>query len=203
MKNKKPDWTNPEDYEYRGGVFCTEVEFFCWEFLRRNKNYRKDWKRELANFLERKKPLQKRDRFELSFCGVTPDDPKCAKKYGLAWLCDPDEDMPNLSFKNINGSINLSKNDLFALGIDPEALEEIEPIEVPDSKAAYIFDLRLPIKPQIGKANELLLKAQESLKGCGALKLFKPIKTHMDDWATYLRIYDASIECKKPSESAT
>lgn len=107
MESKKPDWRNSKDYEYRGTQYWTETEFFCWEFLKRNHDYRKDWERELAKYLIRKKkPLEDRDRFELSV-GVLPDSTKCARKYGLKWLRDPDGNMTYFSFININEPIHL------------------------------------------------------------------------------------------------
>jgi len=71
---KKPNWRNPEDYEYQPGFWLTEKEFYIWQFLRRNEEYRKEYMRERE--LYRKKHADKTPEdleFEMSF-GIVPDD---------------------------------------------------------------------------------------------------------------------------------
>lgn len=53
---KKFDWRDPNAYKFRHGLW-TQREFYAWEFLRRNTEYRTQWKMELGNYTKKEEIL--------------------------------------------------------------------------------------------------------------------------------------------------
>ncbi|CCK80033.1 DUF2285 domain-containing protein [Desulfobacula toluolica] len=199
---RSPDWRNPDDYAFKPG-FWTEKQFYAWQFIRRNAEYRKDWERELQHYLE-KKELEGFEDLDINdpWFFIAPQKKSTVSKWGLCWLCNPDVNSPYIIFERQYGDIQLSRLNEFHLGTPIDDIEKIKPLNVPDGKANLIFDLRLPIKPQLKKAQELLLHTQEALKKTDKLKVESP-KTHLDKFAVYLRIFDGYSDNAKTREIAS
>ena len=142
----RPNWRNREEYLYDGSGFWTENQFYAWQFIRRNLDYRKCYQRELSRFKKRilEKGISDIDETSPWFI-ITPEDRRTAWEWGLNWLCDPDDDNPYIQFRETAGAIHLNKTDLAFHGVPKEMLDEMDnSLNVPRGSAAVLFDLRLP-----------------------------------------------------------
>jgi hypothetical protein len=200
----KRDWKNPKDYAF---VETLSVNRLAWEFLRRNPEYRADWARELPRYLEREKESRKNPRFKNDPVHKAPlisiDDPMFTvnphiwdyfHKWGLYELVNPDQDAPFfLHFDRSYGGIETGYGEKSVNGptaIPHERRNAFFPL--PKGKAKVIFDLELPLKPQIDKVFKDLLHKQEFLQSEGIINLEKPrVRPDREDFTCLLRVLDA------------
>lgn len=190
---KTANWRNPREYEYPPSSWLSEKEFYAWQFLRRNKEYHKEYDRERGLYLKRHSDkTPEKLAFEMSF-GIVPEDEQSAAKWGLWAYGDPDQNSPYCIFNRHYGSMILGKQIRFAIGhpVEDESL-------VPDKKIAMTFEIKLPIPPQIELAKKMLTKFQKDLEDEFKLTIIKNIKSQVPKWKNYLGIYDASSNGVKP-----
>jgi len=186
----KRNWRDPKDYGFTKKLTS---EGWAWEFLRRNPEYRKDWERELKIYVQkqRENPTEKLSVDDPWF-GITPVEDS-SLRWGLYVLANPDQDTPYLLFKRLFGRITLSKRFEFFMGTPIEDIENCKPEAIPDGKASVMFDLRIPIKPQIEKARKALLRIQQELKDKRIIKIINP-RLRRSQWPDDLRVFDAKTE---------
>jgi hypothetical protein len=159
-----PDWVRgeylkPDDSMRRWG----------WEFLRRRKDYRDLW-------------LACEQRAEPAADGlltaVTPDYEATRRRYGMSRVVDPREQLSDwncaflLSFKP------------FGYGTDWLAETQKKA-----GKRTVVFDLQLPLAPQL-EAARVFLGAMQSQR----INISKSSKNRVEKWPLFLRVLDAR-EC--------
>jgi hypothetical protein len=209
-----PDWRNPAVYHQFPPDFPGYR--WAWEFLRRNPDYRSDWDAALARF--RAKPefeevvyswkdvffnSGKRTKFLAEDWTADPEHPGFYLPVGEAerWrlqrgLFNPSTDRPKyLGFRRTRddaapdfGSVHFLRQ-----GMSFEARGPAYPI--------VAFDLREPLKPQFDAIYSILKNQQERApKTFG----FKPrrIKHHRELWPRYLRLLDADLDERTPTQIA-
>ena len=202
MENKKPDWRNENDYKYVSSSSLSEIEFYAWQFLRRNPEYQQDYEKELAKYNERERNTPPDEREFGSIWGLLPEDPKIATKWGLEALINPNENSPFMLFDRKYGRLILGKNYRTLIGY-PEEYESVSESMVPDNKVAIVFEMRLPITPQIKLAQKYLIEFQKEIKKTTHIKIKKFIKPRVSNWPDYLRVYDAYADGVAPIEIAS
>ena len=176
MKNEKypPDWRKKSSYEH---LKTHTPSQWAWEFLRRNKNYIKDWS-------------TSKDK----------DNLRLALKWGVAGLLkDPAKTYQDI--KQDPDGIGFDPPGGFETMTMGKTKEEKEHLfcGLPNFKTGeqnFQFNFLLPINPQIKCAKEMLLKLQKRAKGRRA---FKP---RPDEWITLLRVLDAKAEGARDKEIA-
>jgi len=198
---KKRDWKKSADYEdLRKLTTCQ----WAWEFLRRNPNYIKEWKKELPLEIERinkllSDPETKDAPYLEGYRKNTPESchfnipgqslSKYFKKWGILNLVNPEQDTPYpnpfLQFSSFEygtvrgGGIGWGKyvQENFPCG----------------RYAPMVFDLTRPLKPQFINAQRFLLEYQSEQINEGKIHVTM-VKKHKDNWIEYLRILDAKAE---------
>ena len=160
-----PDWVHgdypkPSDSARRWG----------WEFLRRRKDYRNLW---LANEHRAERTP------DGPLTAVVDDYETARRRYGMSRVIDPraplsDWDLGQLlSFKP------------FGYGVGYRSEQAAEADEKARKKA-IMFDLRLPLAPQLEAARDYLGRIQNERQ----LPVSSP-KNRIDNWPPFLRVLDA------------
>lgn len=202
MENKKPDWRNADDYKYKASSIISKIEFYAWQFLRRNPEYGQDYEKELTKYYEKVKD-QPPDSVQLTLSwGGVDADPEIASKWGVCALWDPKIEFPNEIFDRKYGRLILGKYYRTLIGY-PEELESVSESMVPDKKVAIVFDITLSISPQIELAQKYLINFQKEIKKTTSIKIKKFIKPRVSNWPDYLRVYDAYDDGVAPKEIAS
>jgi len=202
MENKKPDWRIKDDYKYVSSSSLSEIEFYAWQFLRRNPEYQRDYEKELAKYYERERNTPPDERGFGLFWGLLPEDPNIAAKWGLQALINPNENSPFILFDRKYGRLILGKNYRTLIGY-PEEYESVSESMVPDNKVAIVFEMRLAITPQIKFAKKKLIEFQKEIKKTTSIKIKRFIKPRVSLWRDFLRVYDAYTEGIKRKEIAS
>lgn len=167
MPNKL-DWRKPEDYEFTQGLALDE---WGWEFLRRNSEYRQEWKNLTKKYPDRARVL-----------GMIFKD---CKKWGLRrGYLNPEINFTNIEFLPPGGGA------FNPYSFDRKSKSLV--LMTGTTKIYYEFDVRLPLEPQLKDAKKKLNACQ---KKCPT-KTRKSIKPHDPrvEWPKYLRLLDALIE---------
>lgn len=163
------DWKKPSDYPNEQDSYVN----WKWEFVRRNPEYKVDFK---------------------IMSGID-----LQSKWGLTWLCDPDEvgikvDMlmdSNKAREHINNSyIFLPTNYPIKFLNDGEVWkheirhkDKLHPLN--NSQVAIVFDCARPIQVQINEAKIHLENNRKHLVG-------KETRNRLKMYSTYLRVLDAT-----------
>lgn len=190
------DWKNSKDYEFTKKL---NDEQWAWEFLRRNKDYIKEWETEFSLWREKIKQLAPNELIKKY--GVFETDQnnthffipskKAQTKWGLEHgYINPAQDSPDL---NIPLSFLPSYGQMIWTDSDQESIN----IELRKNEIAVTFDLSLPVKPQIKLIEKNLRKIQQK-----ETKKVKHPKQHKGNRTLYLRILDAPYESMKQKEIA-
>ncbi|MFY9822783.1 MAG: DUF6499 domain-containing protein [Thermoanaerobaculia bacterium] len=179
------DWHKAADYNFPKTFSPYR---WAWEFLRRNPEYRKDWTAALSRFRAGK------GEFEGWSEGARDDNPEDPDfwliaeergKWCLDALLNPATDLPtHLSFNLGFGSM-----EVLAEGASFMARGPTYPI--------VEFNLLLPLAPQLASAERKLKQAQSWLK----IKT-KRSKHSRALWARYLRLLDARLDGRSPTQIA-
>ena len=196
-------WSDNKAYEYTRKLDASQ---WAWEFLRRNAEYKNDWKwfNEIWQMLEaeygsppnRDMALWKKDkrawRSEAELHGC--DETGCEKrgddlliecwmgskwgfyKYPLDPAVDAMAAKDNLIWREVETSVQL---------VDKEDAADIEN----DLNMALLFDLTLPLKGQLGEAKRFLVASQRTLKKSGRLDAYS-IKGGHGRWIKGLQLLD-------------
>ena len=194
----KRDWKNEADYEFTKDL---DLNGWAWEFLRRNPEYRKDWKKELPIYLKSEQEYRSNPKFKESpvwgkpiisendpHFRINPHKPDYLYIWGLYLLINPDQDKPfGPIFYPTSGQVILGSGLDWLSG---KAQEQF--ISIPEGKIAVIFDLTKSINQQIRKFEKDLAEWQRYFKE-KRLKV-SATKTHKQNWTNYIRILDAEAE---------
>lgn len=192
-----PEWKNPADYRFTEGLTAEE---WAWQFLRRNPAYQADWQWFVRTWssLEAEygqPPGRDYHRWQ--------QDPRA---YRQATTNDTGE-TETLLIECWMGQ----KWGFYKFPLDP-AIERPDPgtdllwrdvpftpqlVETPDSdwlgsnpaKAAYGFDLRQPLAPQLQQAQRFLRLLQKQRARQGSIML--ETSPQQTEWCVYLRYLDA------------
>jgi len=184
---KHLDWKRTEDYAF------TETlgdQGWAWQFLRRNKDYQKDWTAELKIYMARVEQEGWSDKLisiDSPYFEVNPYKPDYEFKWGMYLLRNPQTDRP------ITLDIGVPPSRGIYSGRGGKMLsgdEIISRIIIPEGCAAVVFDLSKPIKQQLKNASQILLTRQKVLEQEEGLKITRQ-KNHKSNWVNYLRVFDA------------
>ena len=200
------NWKDPAEYEFTEDL---SLLGWAWEFLRRNKEYQRDWLIELKEYFSGER-VQEDIRIwrEVTHTDIANErmlwingkdfsiHPKNAVrlKYGVQELRNPKQDHPfflSTMFQGSSGKLTFSG---YHFGGN---LEEFYKKHSEDRYPAVMFDLELPIQPQIERIKDDLLFRQKMLAQEGRISPVSP-KNQKDKWRDYLRIIDAKNSPDKP-----
>lgn len=209
------------DYEYLKGE---SIDLWAWQFLRRNDEYRSQWKNKSKSLYE--KNLAKTDfgKFLTDEMMAETPDPG-AQKWGLSCGYEnPDRQIPIVGFSpRIFGRMipdligieeeskqitdrykQLGEKDEFIKKLLSDVIFRQNKAEIPEGSAAVVFDLSLPIKPQVKHAKQLLMKVQQQEIAAGRVNRQNPSipKSLFDLYTRYLRILDAKEENNSSAQIA-
>jgi hypothetical protein len=196
-----PDWRNASHYRFPADFPSYR---WVWEFLRRNRDYRKDWEGALARFLaDAAEFAEVPDIREFLESGGTliatgesfshnPVDPDFylpvdeRERWRLRdGLLNPGTDEPtNLHFNLDFGTVHFMRK-----GATLQARGPAYPI--------VEFDLHLPLKPQL----EAIVEPMERVRGHLKIKP-RRAKHHRKLWPLYLRLLDADLDQRTPKQIA-
>jgi hypothetical protein len=170
----KRDWRNKADYQFTKDL---DLNGWAWEFLRRNPEYQKDWKKELNHFLHKNPSLTKKEIDDDCFY-IEPALIDCNEKWWILRFVNPDTDYPLfLDFANSHGCV----------------YSKTQNVELLPGQVAAVFDLNLPIKRQIDLIALRLPLWQKEYKRKGIVKRRQP---RIKDFCrpSYLRLLDAKAD---------
>lgn len=207
MLYKIKDWRDEKNYEYITD-FSNEI-FWAWEFLRRNAEYQKDWKKIYPKFINERDDFYKNSKeqniqtpsyghpkLEVNHRGFMAISKDATHKWKLfKGYFNPLNDIP--SYPIFNGILPV----ILAGKIQGQmGFKDV----VPDGKYAIVIDPELNIETQIEIAkHELLLYINKPKLEDGESVNLKeyyddntPTKkrTVKSKWKQYLRILDASFD---------
>lgn len=222
-----PYWRKREDYNFPKDL---PDYYWAWEFLRRNRDYRKDWNAALSRFPEGREAttLSAHSSFDPDssdfYLPVAEKD-----KWSLTWgLVNPNTDRPKfLSLAISFGKVNLIPDvnqlppgwviDRSPIANVPEYLPAVirfgnvnffraELVQQEPNGLRYpwaVFDLELPLKPQVARVLKILQDYQAvHMKDMHKVNP-RRIKHHTDLWPHYLRLLDADLDGRTPKQIAT
>lgn len=183
-----PDWRDESAYP---GPDDLSMDEWRWQFLRRREDYRQDWLKH-ADSTYRYYLARSRDSNDQIYYGkeiCTPNHPQFMaeyrgpRKYGLIGLPNPAIEKPWFASITPHGH-----EGSYVEGRGPGWLGsgELTEIDLPEGFAAYTFDLRKPIPPQIKKAKNDLRDLQKHRRG-----KIEQRRRHQKKWPLYLRLLDA------------
>ncbi len=206
-----PDWRNPHDYAFTRHLTAAQ---WAWEFLRRNPDYRREWAEFIATWRNLEaaygKPAQrdiaawKRDPRAWVPAGECPDSDcridgdrvliECA--LGARWGFykfppDPADDDPVGGDRLVWREVPL---DIPLLG--PGETTPPEP-----RRAALVFDLELPLAPQLEQAKRRL-QIERRRRVAGGEVTAPRIGDHAETLSLRLRLLDAAAAGASPAERA-
>ena len=202
------DWKNAGDYAFTKKLYLTR---WAWEFLRRNKEYQRDWLFELKRYFKGPRVKEDidfwqrvegrdliRDRtlwIENPRFHINTQSTKYADKYGVLYLVNPKNDKP---FPNPFHSTRSLTPSGATIGDSRTFHKRYDKFQYP----CIVFDLLLPIKPQIESVERNLNRFQKYLqKGSNNAKIkTRRLVKDCEKWTDYLRIIDAINDPKKPSK---
>ncbi len=176
-------WDNTQDYVFPSDM---SLDYWAWQFLRRNTEYKNDWNSALEIYKSRYIKNQKINLSELEY--IEPSHAihnapfsSDLKDWGFGLgFYNPLHIIPqNLEFKN--------EHKRPCLAID---IEEFR------NQKSLTFDIRLPIEPQLKKAGIYLKKIAKE-RGIKSIT-----RHHKTKWRDYLRVYDAYQAGIEPNKIA-
>ena len=185
----KPDWLPDwEDESQYPDVDKTDDVQWAWEFLRRNKEYQKDWEDlfpiSFSEDIEAFKNIELPegiDSWEEHFKDVAGmpsvnGELGCREKYGIQYLLNPSVSKPGHNFfeKTYGLSLTFASEDAF------KRYKE-------ENKVFIKFDLNLPLEKQLTMAKTQLTRLQKHIIG----ETVRDLKEYKNLWKRYLRILDA------------
>ncbi len=197
--NELPDWTNPEDYAF---LDHAKPEVWAWEFLRRNHDYREDWKKyggkqDVYHYEppkhddETKRQWMSRAVHELDVDPImTRKDLLIAHKWGVQSLYDPLlPHHPRMCFIKPWGDFPrfiFLPDDFYSLVDDDERGFQ----RVTDDYAIIAFRIARPHGDQIKAAEKMLKLWKAELKKTGRIKP-EGHGNKKDKWLRHIRVLDA------------
>ncbi|MDY7091331.1 MAG: DUF6499 domain-containing protein [Acidobacteriota bacterium] len=164
------DWRNPEDYTYTQGLTLHQ---WAWEFLRRNSDYRDDWRA----FEALEDPIMHTAEQSSVYRSAS-------RKWGLAYPVDP--------------SLNATEADVhFAQAVNHLGLVYGYASDGNELVTVLEFDLEKPISPQVQIAEKYLLQQQGEYAASGrihpaASKSRPHQQRHL--YPVYIRLLDGHLE---------
>lgn len=181
------DWRKRTDYP---GERASPQEF-AWEFLRRNEEYRADWRKYRA-LLSRHRigkfdligfdpPLREGEtKSQWWLRAGNASAIRGQRRWHIQELTDPDLAYSEMraSFLDDPNSVRLADQYKFS----PEHWH----------KRAIVVDLRLPINEYLKKVAKVLQPIQRRLVTSGKLALVKQLRGRQREWVRYLRVADAT-----------
>lgn len=189
---KKQDWRNEADYEYKKSIMG-DAQYWAWQFIRRNSEYKKGWEKAVKNVLSLFPKIKDVYTPEMEITTILPRDEKCIQVWGTTHFINPENKTHNFMITNDYTPIFLNKNqvassqELFRYGE--------KTIKIPSGKACVLFDLNKPIMHQYKQIEKLLRSLQKPemklIKKDMPVKLRTPKTYYHDKWPVYLRVFDA------------
>ncbi len=206
-----PDWRNPQDYAFTQRLTAAQ---WAWEYLRRNPVYQAEWRDFMTTWraleVEYGKPSQRdiaawkrdprawlpADRCQESDCRVDGDKVLIECALGARWGFykfppDPRDDDPvggeRLVWREVPLEIPLLEAEAAAPG--------------DAHRAALVFDLGLPLAPQMEQAKRRLQIEQRRRVSAGRLAPPR-VADHAEDLARGLRLLDAAAQAVPLQEQA-
>ena len=180
------DWSNAKNYTFTSVL---DREGWAWEFLRRNNEYKADFKAATCSkepVYDPPKLSNESDRQWIARAVEADKEPRklnpltgLGEKWGLEQLQDPADDSAPSFLQAYPFLPNW--RDLDSL-YDRDAHES--PIRMRPDIAVIAFDTARPLSKQLERAKDLFFSRQEVVTG--RRKNWKP-----DNWALYLRLLDA------------
>jgi hypothetical protein len=192
-----PNWRNAAEYHFPPDF---PAHRWAWEFLRRNPDYRKDWASVLARYLANPgdyfDPGQSAAQYAQQVSAddswnPLPEHPNFylpadeSAKWSLYDMVNPATDDPGFLAFNIQFGFLFFKR---------------EGAPVYPGGAQYpwaFFNLNLPLKPQLETARRMLT-AEQKRQGINPGQ----VKHHRKLWPRYVRLLDAEIDGRTPTQTA-
>jgi hypothetical protein len=196
------DWRKPADYKFPRDL---PDYLWAWEFLRRNREYRKDWLAVLRRFQDQTDEFAPippdyletifREGGTLRMVGEQfTDDPGAesfylpadeAKKWCLSNMVNPETDAPKfLTLQPDFGLVQMAREGVALISRGP-------------FYPTVTINLHLPLKPQLASAKKKL----EELQGRIGVRPLTP-KQRRGLWSHYLRLLDADLDDRTPKQIA-
>jgi hypothetical protein len=178
------DWRNPGDYGYTERLTLHD---WAWEFLRRSSEYRSDWQT-----LEDAKPSLSSEEYLEAAKTI-------GSGYGLGMAIDPNLKPPESDhFWMIGCSLRV----LWGM---PDGTESGLPWPGYPTAAFLVFNLTVPIEPQLQEASRVLNRYQRELvESLGYPEPITPsVRPQTDKYCGYIRALDgreAGVSQKKIGE---
>lgn len=167
---KKPDWKKAEDYEY---TQLLDAKGWAWEFLRRNPEYRKDYRALCSGEYKESgyEPAKLTGETDNQWRGrcihdedvdpikITPEQ-NLARKWGLySSLYDPVKTAPELAGDDPPLRFDVDVRPIFIRKFDdlndlPVDVETGEETVIRQDRLVTVFDLTGPVGPQVAEMEE-------------------------------------------------
>ena len=173
-----PDWRDPSQYP---DPKKASGEQWAWEFLRRNPKYQQEY--QLAKEAGDKKTWE--SLTESWGIGSAPLDPSADTWIVLAFIdtgVGPGKQKP----------VNMGPPVLNSLMVRELGSDEKTPLK--ESEVALVFDLALPLAPQLQRAKGHMLRKQRGSWGKRRGIVDSEKRARVDLYQIYLRLLDAEIK---------
>ena len=184
-----PNWEDASAYRFTEKL---SRDGWAWEFLRRNPEYSEAWEKAEAGF--RRHPdsagFSTEELAKLGFPHYQIPFWPAPSRWGFKHFLNPERtwaEFPRYArwkeFRRTAGWLYVGRG--------PERFEggQTVGISLPEGRAAFVFDLRVQLAPQLKEARESLLGWQKYRETKG-LKVQR-LKHQPDNWCLYLRLLDA------------
>lgn len=192
-----PDWRDAAAYPNHKRVTLLR---WCWEFLRRNPDYREFWLRveaqqqalgPLDQPLE--EPFHHPDGIRIKDGGTIIGAKEAEERFGLWRPYDP-----RLSASGVQFSIPAATERMAWPGLGGAKMA------IPEGQIAILFDPSLPIEPQIERAKGRLMRLQHNLAhpALGGAVAKAEARPRVEKFVTYLRVLDSKETGARDKEIA-
>jgi len=200
MGSSSPNWKQLDDYAFTDSL---TREGWCWEFMRRNPEYKKDYSeaKEKPGLIYDPPKLEGESNSEYMqrTIGQELDPTSCAAKvyYALKWGMEPPVQDPNCGDapKFLLPFPQLTKWDDIGKYFQRE--ESVGPVLQSLQFPTLTFDLTRPLNPQVKQTKKILKELAVDMSGR------KQFNVLPEDWRCYLRLLDALNAMAKTKEIIT
>ena len=200
-------WDNPEDYEY---TKSHELKDWAWEFIRRNPDYRGEWKYLIDNTKFSHKASETTYAYFVvkNYIFITEKTPQqidfvipsfFRNRWYLECFHSPEKvQIPSTDFLNappyfLNNTDQNHPIQSFGQFMDIETY--LRNGEIPSCSLLALFDLKAPIKSQLEAIEKQLQLYQKNISDLGVkIKKKGSVKVtpkNKQTWLLYLRLLDA------------
>lgn len=172
------NWKKKSDYPT---VKTRPLEIWVWEFLRRNRDYQRDWEFERAHIPNGQTIMGKPSDYAISTNATRKDRTYYIEKYGLPILVNPQIARPEFAFLDFQFTVGRFYR--------RDSNGEIDEL-ISKSVVAALFNLDYPIKQQLASVKLSLMEFQETREAIVGIEP-KGSRLRTVNWVDHLRILDA------------